>query len=214
MNEHFKRIWDYIPEYIELQDELKKAEPFQFTKEDNMQNINGQWVDTDAIEKLRGYYDAQLDASDWCDFDAETDEGYELTMEIRKAQYDNMIDNMYNLKQRLTYASRHAKKSEEDKKDLIDEIHDLKDFIDQLQEYIIGQAYMAGWFDCLEKNDDLEEYKQDGVLADHQLPFSYESLDKLYTVGITRPMLVEFAKKKYMEWKANKESEGEEIEEA
>ena len=214
MNEHFKRIWDYIPEYIELQNELKKAEPFQFTKEDNMQNINGQWVDTDAIEKLRGYYDAQLDASDWCDFDTETDEGYELTMEIRKAQYDNMIDNMYNLKQRLTYASRHAKKSEEDKKDLIDEIHDLKDFIDQLQEYIIGQAYMVGWLDCLEKNDDLEEYKQDGVLADHQLPFSYESLDKLYTVGITRPMLVEFAKKKYMEWKANKESEGEEIEEA
>ena len=25
MNEHFKRIWDYIPEYIELQNELKKA---------------------------------------------------------------------------------------------------------------------------------------------------------------------------------------------
>ena len=179
-----------------------------------MQNINGQMVDTDAIEKLRGYYDAQLDASEWCDFDAETDEGYNLTIEIRKSQYDTMVDNMYNLKQRLTYASRHAKKLEEDKEDLIDEIHELKSFIDQLQEYIIGQEYISGWFDCLEKNDDLTEYEQNGVLADHQLPFGYDSLDRLYTIGITRPMLVEFAKKKYQEWKANKESEGEEIEEA
>ena len=179
-----------------------------------MQNINGQMVDTEAIEKLRGYYDAQLDASEWCDFDAETDESYNLTIEIRKAQYDTMVDNMYNLKQRLTYASRHAKKLEEDKEDLIDEIHELKSFIDELQEYIIGQEYISGWFDCLEKNDDLTEYEQDGVPADHQLPFGYDSLDRLYTIGITRPMLVEFAKKKYQEWKANKESEGEEIEEA
>ena len=179
-----------------------------------MQNINGQWVDTDAIEKLRGYYDAQLDASEWCDFDAETDESYNLTIEIRKSQYDTMVDNMYNLKQRLTYASRHAKKLEGDKEDLIDEIHELKSFIDELQEYIIKEQYMPGWFDCLEKNDDLTEYEQNGLLADHQLPFSYESLDRLYTIGITRPMLVEFAKKKYQEWKANKESEGEEIEEA
>lgn len=164
-----------------------------------MQNINGQMVDTDAIEKLRGYYDAQLDASEWCDFDNEADE--DMTIEIRKAQYDNMVDNMYNLKQRLTYASRHAKKLEEDKEDLIDEIHELKSFIDELQEHIIGQEYMPGWFDCLEKNDDLTEYEQDGVPAGHQLPFDYDSLDKLYTLGITRPMLVEYAKKKYMEWK-------------
>lgn len=207
MNEHFKRIWDYIPEYIELQNELKKAEPFQFTKEDNMQNINGQWVDVDAIEKLRDHYDQELDASDWCDFDAETDESYELTMEIRKAQYDEMIDSIYTLKQKYTWASRHAKKLEEDKKDLIDEIHELKDFIDELQQYIIGQEYMPGWFGYLEMNDDLTEYEQDGVLADHQLPFSYESLDKLYTIGITRPMLVEYTKKKYMEWK-EKEKNG------
>ena len=179
-----------------------------------MQNINGQMVDTEAIEKLRGYYDAQLDASEWCDFDAETDEGYNLTIEIRKSQYDTMVDNMYNLKQRLTYASRHAKKLEEDKEDLIDEIHELKSFIDELQEYIIKEQYMPGWFGCLEKDDDLTEYEQDGVLTDHQLPFIYGSLNKLYTIGITRPMLVEFAKKQYMEWKANKESEGEEIEEA
>ena len=164
-----------------------------------MQNINGQWVDTDAIEKLRGYYDAQLDASDWCDFGNEDDE--DMTIEIRKAQYDSMIENIYNLKQRLTYASRHAKNLEEDKKDLIDEIHYLKEFIDELQQYIIGQAYMAGWFDCLEKNDDLEEYEQDGVLADHQLPFTSDSLDNLYELGITRPMLVKFAKDKYQEWK-------------
>ena len=164
-----------------------------------MQNINGQMVDTDAIEKLRGYYDAQLDASEWCDFGNVEDE--DRTIEIRKAQYDTMVDNMYNLKQRLTYASRHAKKLEEDKEDLIDEIHELKSFIDELQEYIIGQEYISGWFDCLEKNDDLTEYEQDGVLADHQLPFSYESLDRLYTIGITRPMLVEFAKKTYQEWK-------------
>lgn len=177
-----------------------------------MQNINGQMVDVDAIEKLRGYYDAQLDASDWCDFGNEDDE--EMTFEIRKAQYDYMIDSIYTLKQKYTWASRHAKKLEEDKKDLIDEIHELKNFIDELQQYIIGERYISGWFDCLEKNNDLTEYEQDGVPADHQLPFSYDSLDKLYTIGITRPMLVEFAMKKYMEWKANKESEGEEIEEA
>ena len=169
-----------------------------------MQNINGQWVDTDAIEKLRGYYDAQLDASEWC-FDVQEDEDF--TIEIRKAQYDYMIDSIYNLKQRSTYASRHAKKLEEDKEDLIDEIHELKSFIDQLQEYIIGREYMPGWFDCLDKNDDLTEYEQNGVPVDHQLPFSYESLDKLYTIGITRPMLVEYAKKKYQEWK-EKENEG------
>ena len=169
-----------------------------------MQNINGQLVDVDAIEKLRGYYDAQLDASEWC-FDVQEDEDF--TIEIRKAQYDYMIDSIYNLKQRLTYASRHAKKLEEDKEDLIDEIHELKSFIDELQEYIIGQEYMSGWFDCLEKDGDLEEYEQDKLPAEHQLPFSYESLDKLYTIGITRPMLVEFAKKKYQEWK-EKENEG------
>lgn len=170
-----------------------------------MQNINGQLVDVDAIEKLHDYYDRELDASDWCDFGNEDDE--EMTFEIRKAQYDSMVENMYSLKQRLTYASRHAKKLEENKEDLIDEIHELKSFIDELQQYIIGERYISGWFDYLEKNGDLTEYEQDGLLADHQLPFSYESLDKLYTVGITRPMLVEFAKKKYMEWK-EKENEG------
>ena len=100
------------------------------------------------------------------------------------------------------------------RKGSIDEIHDLKDFIDQLQVYIIGQEYMSGWFDCLEKNGDLTEYEQDGVLADHQMPFSYDSMDKLYTLGITRPMLVKFAKDKYQEWKTSEEKEGEEIEEA
>ena len=171
-----------------------------------MQNINGQMVDTDAIEKLRGYYDAQLDASDWCDFGNEDDE--DMTFEIRKAQYDAMVENMYNLKQRLTYASRHAKSLEEDKEDLIDEIHYLKEFIDELQQYIIGQEFMSGWFDCLEKNDDLTEYEQDGVLADHQMPFSYDSMDKLYELGITRPMLVKFAKDKYQEWKEKEKNEG------
>ena len=170
-----------------------------------MQNINGQMVDNDAIEKLRGYYDAQLDASDWCDFGNEDDE--DITFEIRKAQYDSMIENIYNLKQRLTYASRHAKELEEDKEDLIDEIHYLKEFIDELQQYIIGQEYMSWWFASLKKNDDLEEYEQDGVPADHQLPFTSDSMDKLYELGITHPMLVKFAKDKYREWKEKEKNE-------
>ena len=200
MKEDYEKIWDALREFGRRLTGIPK--------EDNMQNINGQMVDTDKIEALRGYYDAQLDASDWCDFDAETDENYELTMEIRKSQYDTMVDSMYNLKQRLTYASRHAKGLEEDKEDLIDEIHYLKEFIDELQQYIIGQEFMSGWFDCLEKNDDLTEYEQDGVLADHQMPFSYDSMDKLYELGITRPMLVKFAKDKYQEWKEKEKNEG------
>lgn len=179
-----------------------------------MQNINGQMVDVDAIEKLRGYYDAQLDASEWCDFDAETDESYDLTMEIRKAQYDTMVDSLYNLKQRLTYASRHAKGLEEDKKDLIDEIHYLKEFIDELQQYILEEEFMSGWFEYLVKNGDIKAYKEDGLLSYSALPFYQDKVDELIDKGISMTVIQDYARKKYQEWKANKEKEGEEIEEA
>ena len=184
MNEHFKRIWDYIPEYIELQNELKK--------EGNMQNINGKMVDTDAIEKLRGYYDAQLDASDWCDFGNEDDE--DMTIEIRKAQYDSMIENIYNLKQRLTYASRHAKGLEE-------ENQTLRDKLVKFEDYILEQSYVEGFFDFLELTGDLTEYENDGFIPDENLPYLDSALNDLYRIGIERYTLVGFAKLKYAEWK-------------
>jgi len=186
MKEDYEKIWDALREFGRRLTGIPK--------EDNMQNINGQWVDTDAIEKLRGYYDAQLDASEWCDFDAETDESYDLTMEIRKAQYDSMIDNMYNLKQRLTYASRHVKGLEE-------ENQTLRNKLVAFEDYILERSYLDGLFDYLKLTGDLTEYENDGFIPDENLPYLDSALNDLYRIGIERYTLVGFAKLKYAEWK-------------
>ena len=186
MKEDYEKIWDALREFGRRLTGIPK--------EDNMQNINGQMVDTDKIEALRGYYDAQLDASEWCDFDAETDESYNLTMEIRKAQYDSMIDNMYNLKQRLTYASRHAKELEE-------ENQTLRNKLVAFEDYILERSYLDGLFDYLKLTGDLTEYENDGFIPDENLPYLDSTLNDLYRIGIERYTLVGFAKLKYAEWK-------------
>lgn len=169
-----------------------------------MQNINGQWVDVDAIESNRNYYDRDFDASDWC-FDVEEDEDF--TIEIRKAQYDYMIDGMYTLKQQYTWARRMADNR-------MNEIIDLKEQVLELQTALLDGHYMSTWFDCLVKNGDIKAYEEDGLLSYSALPFYQDKVDDLIDKGISMTVIQDYARKKYQEWKANKEKEGEEIEEA
>lgn len=168
-----------------------------------MQNINGQWVDVDAIESNRNYYDRDFDASEWCDFGNEDDE--DMTIEIRKAQYDGMIDSMYTLKQQYTWASRLADHR-------MNEIVDLKEQIIELQTALLDDQYMSTWFECLVKNGDIKAYEEDGLLSYSALPFYPDKVDELIDKGISMTVIQDYARKKYQEWKEKEKNE--EIEEA
>lgn len=162
-----------------------------------MQNINGQWVDTGAIDRLHAYYDKELDGAEWCGFDEELDEDF--TMEIRKAQYDQMIDSVYVFKQKYTHAKRQCDR-------LINENVDLKSQLCEAYNYILESIYMTGWFDCLKKNHELDNYEDDdAALTYSDLPFMNDNIEKVMQFGVDMVMLRSFATKKYKEWKKDNE---------
>ena len=168
-----------------------------------MQNINGQMVDVDAIEKLHNYYDSELDCEDWVGIDGDGDDDHNLTMEIRKAQYDYMVESIHTLKQRYVYASRHADKLKEQN-------DELKEQIQTIYQSIMESNYQRNWFASLEKGNRLGNYENGDALGYFELPFYSDDVDKMIEIGISKAQLEDFAHKKYEEWKAEQEvKEGE-----
>ena len=159
-----------------------------------MQNINGQMVDVDAIERLHNYYDSELDCEEWVGIDGDGDDDHNLTMEIRKAQYDYMVDSIYTLKQRYVYASRHADKLKEQN-------DELKEQINTIYQSLMEKFYADTWFDSLVKNERIEVYEEGRELGWFELPFYSADIEVMQSVGLSKAVMCEFAHKKYEEWK-------------
>ena len=159
-----------------------------------MQNINGQMVDVDAIEKLHDYYDSELDCEEWVGADGDADDDVYLTMEIRKSQYDCMVDSIRTLKQRYVYAERYADT-------LIKENDELKEQINTIYQTLMNKFYANTWFDSLAKNERIEVYEEGRELGWYELPFYSQDVEVMQAVGLSKAVMCEFAHKKYEEWK-------------
>lgn len=159
-----------------------------------MQNINGQMVDVDAIERLHNYYDSELDCEDWVGIDGDGDDDHNLTMEIRKSQYDYMVESIHTLKQRFVYAERHADKLKEQN-------DGLKEQIVNIYALVMENHFNGSWFDLLSKNNKLGAYEEGNKLDWYALPFYSDDIDAMLSMGISMTELNDFAHKKYKEWK-------------
>lgn len=165
-----------------------------------MKNINGQMVDVDAIEKLHEYYDSELDCEDWVGIDGDGDDDHNLTMEIRKSQYDYMVDSIHNLKQRYVYASRHADKLKEQN-------DELKEQINTIYQSLMENTYADTWFNTMDKNGRIDAYERGRELGWYELPFYSADIETMEAVGLSKAVMCDFAHKKYEEWKAEQEEE-------
>lgn len=159
-----------------------------------MQNINGQMVDVDAIEKLRNYYDTQLDAEAWVGTDGDADDDANLTMEVRKSQYDYMVNSIYVLKQRYVYAERDADKLKEQN-------DELKEQINTIYQSLMENTYADTWFNTMDKNGRIDAYERGRELGWYELPFYSADIEVMQAVGLSKAVMCEFAHKKYEEWK-------------
>lgn len=168
-----------------------------------MQIINGQMVNAEAIERLHEYYDSELDCEEWVGIDGDADDDADLTIELRKAQYDYMVDSIHTLKQRFVYASRHAEL-------LCKENDELKEQINTIYQSLMEKFYADTWFDTLLKDGRIDDYEKGSELGWYELPFYSHDVEVMQEAGLSKAVMCEFAHKKYEEWKAEKEAkEGE-----
>jgi hypothetical protein len=151
-------------------------------------------VDVDAIERLHNYYDSELDCEEWTGIDGDGDDDHNLTMEIRKSQYDYMVESIHTLKQRFVYAERHADKLKEQN-------DELKEQIQTIYQSLMENTYADTWFNTMDKNGRIDAYERGRELGWYELPFYSADIEVMQAVGLSKAVMCEFAHKKYEEWK-------------